>query len=150
MREFLRRGFAVYSHDHLGHGRSDNRFGTFTFDALVGDTAALVQAAPPARTVLVGESMGGNVSVQVALRAPDTVTAVALIAPMLIISEKVKPPAFVIPVLKLAAGLFTEAAVIKSVVDNVFKEEKGAPRVTAIAIVPQRFFASHCVHTHTV
>jgi pimeloyl-ACP methyl ester carboxylesterase len=55
--------------------------GSYTLDAFRGDTAALLDALEFERVVLVGQSMGGGVALQFALRMPRRLTGLVLINP---------------------------------------------------------------------
>lgn len=63
--------------DYRGHGRSDHRGPFLPTDYAADALAALTDAGLP-RAVLVGGSIGGAVSVEIALRAPEQVAGIAL------------------------------------------------------------------------
>ena len=73
--------------DQRGHGETESVGDPpgFTFDALAGDVAALLDTLGVERAVLVGVSMGAGVALALALafaqRDPDRVTALALVRP---------------------------------------------------------------------
>src|SRR5271154_1458477 len=78
-RSFAHHGFAVLAPDFPGHGRSA---GTplSSIAALADWTAALIAAAGAPAARLIGHSMGSLVAVETAVRHPDKVTALGLIA----------------------------------------------------------------------
>jgi lysophospholipase len=85
---FVERGFAVVGLDHRGHGRSGGTRGHCRdFREMTGDLRTLADVAggrwPGLRSVLLGHSMGGLISVLFLAEHPDTVVAAAVTAPAL-------------------------------------------------------------------
>ncbi|XP_037529828.2 monoglyceride lipase [Rhipicephalus sanguineus] len=82
------RGFYVFSHDHVGHGRSEGpRAMIRTFDIYVDDILTHIdmeQAKFPGKPVyLFGHSMGGLLVILVALRRPGGFAGMVVMSPLL-------------------------------------------------------------------
>lgn len=95
VRELNQRGFAVFSHDHVGHGSSTGMRAFFPrFSGLVEDTAAYVNAidaelALSTRTIpkfVVGHSLGGTISLVLTRDNP------AMFKGMVLSSAACEPP----------------------------------------------------------
>lgn len=71
-------GYAI-AVDQRGHGRSDTPDDGYDFATVTDDLALLIAAEGLDRPVVVGQSWGGNVVIELALRRPDAVRAVAAI-----------------------------------------------------------------------
>jgi pyruvate dehydrogenase E2 component (dihydrolipoamide acetyltransferase) len=71
----------VYAVDLPGHGGSGKDVSKGSLEALAAAVLGFMDALCIGRAHLVGHSLGGAVAVQMALDAPDRVTAVTLIAP---------------------------------------------------------------------
>lgn len=67
--------FRVLTWDVRGHGLSRPAHAAFSIDRAVGDLLALLDHLGAAQAILVGHSMGGNISQEVVFRAPDRVRA---------------------------------------------------------------------------
>ena len=76
----LAESFEVICPDNRGVGNSDLGDAELTIDAMAADFETLLDALEIERTVLVGWSMGGFVAQRLAVRAPDRVAALALLA----------------------------------------------------------------------
>jgi pimeloyl-ACP methyl ester carboxylesterase len=76
-----RRAFAL---DLRGHGLSDKPRGAgrYTADALCRDVLDLLDALELGRVDLIGHSLGGAVTLQIALRSPERVRRLVLAAPV--------------------------------------------------------------------
>ena len=61
--------------DLRGHGRSDKPEGGYDFATLVSDLASVIDGLGFDRPVVVGQSTGGNLAVEVAHRHPDRLSA---------------------------------------------------------------------------
>ena len=74
-------GCAVVTYDHRGNGRSARPpLSTMTIEQLADDAAALVARLGLARPAVIGHSFGGFVAQELALRHPDAVGALVLVA----------------------------------------------------------------------
>ena len=73
-------GYRALALDLVGHGLSDKPVirGRYTLDAMVGDVFGALDALGLERATLVGQSMGGRIALEVALRAPERVSALVL------------------------------------------------------------------------
>lgn len=82
-RSLERSGFRVIAYDARGHGRStppdDAR--AYRYGQLVGDLAAVLDAAGVQRALLAGVSMGAHTVVRFALEHPERVAALAIVIP---------------------------------------------------------------------
>ena len=74
-------GYPVVAVDQRSHGRSDRVDGPFDFATLADDLAAVIEQvfAPETDVVAAGQSLGGNVVVELARRHPGKVAGVAFI-----------------------------------------------------------------------
>jgi acylglycerol lipase len=86
-------GFAVHSHDHRGHGRSDGpRAYLERFDYVLEDLDASIDAARSDRPFfLLGHSMGGCVALAYAIRHQDKLDGLALSAPLAVLEAAPAP-----------------------------------------------------------
>ena len=75
------RGYPVVAVDQRSHGRSDRVNGPFDFATLADDLAAVIDGtfAPETAVVAAGQSLGGNVVVELARRHPRKVAGAAFI-----------------------------------------------------------------------
>jgi len=81
LEEWARRsGRAYLRFDYLGHGQSSGRFEDGTIGRWLDDSLAVIDAQTSGELVLVGSSMGGWLSLLVALQRPDRLAGVVLIA----------------------------------------------------------------------
>lgn len=105
---FVPRGYAVYSLDHLGHGKSD---GTRVYVEHFSDFTEplkayldMIQGWQPGKPMfIVGHSMGGLISTAYLLDHQDELKGAVLSAPALKISENISP--ITILMAKLLAGI---------------------------------------------
>ncbi|GIX93316.1 monoglyceride lipase [Caerostris darwini] len=106
--EMVQKGFFVFGHDHVGHGRSDGP------RALINDVHELVEDSlmhiqrirkqyPNLPLFLCGHSMGGAVAVFLAFQVP--VNGMALIAPALAVNPETAT-FFTVTVSKLMSKFF--------------------------------------------
>ncbi|HEX5040182.1 MAG TPA: alpha/beta hydrolase [Candidatus Limnocylindria bacterium] len=72
------RGWRVVAVDLRGHGHSPRFDGPATIADLAQDVAAVIEASAPRADLLVGHSLGGAVSVELAIRRPDLVERLVL------------------------------------------------------------------------
>ena len=73
-------GHAFLRFDYLGHGQSSGRFEDGTIGRWLDDSLAAIDALTTGKLVLVGSSMGGWLSLLVALRRPERLSGLVLIA----------------------------------------------------------------------
>jgi pimeloyl-ACP methyl ester carboxylesterase/DNA-binding CsgD family transcriptional regulator len=74
----LSQGRTLVRYDERGTGLSDRDVGDLSFEAMVGDLEALVDALGLARFALLGMSQGGAISIASAARHPERVSALVL------------------------------------------------------------------------
>src|SRR2546421_6091303 len=67
----LQRSFRILRYDQRGHGDTDAPQGRYTFDLLVDDVVALLDALSIERTHFAGLSMGGVTALGLAKRHPN-------------------------------------------------------------------------------
>ena len=73
------RGVASVAIDQRGHGHSDKPDGGYDFETVTADLVAVIDALGLARPVMVGQSWGGNVVLELAARHPDRVAAIVAV-----------------------------------------------------------------------
>ncbi|HXW24542.1 MAG TPA: 3-oxoadipate enol-lactonase [Xanthobacteraceae bacterium] len=69
----LKRAFRVLRYDQRGHGLTDAPAGRYSFDLLIADALALMDALSIERAHFGGLSMGGATALGLALRHPDRI-----------------------------------------------------------------------------
>ncbi len=74
-----RRGHRAVAVDQRGHGGSDKPDDGYDFATLCRDLASVIAGAGLERPVVVGQSWGGNVVLELGARAPDLVRGVAAV-----------------------------------------------------------------------
>ncbi len=72
-------GHTVVGIDQRGHGRSDTPDGGYDLETAVADLLALVRTLGLSRPVVVGQSWGGNVVLELAWRRPDVARGVVCV-----------------------------------------------------------------------
>jgi pimeloyl-ACP methyl ester carboxylesterase len=72
----------VISYDHRGSGATVARVESITFDHLVDDVFAVLDAHEVERCVLAAMSMGAGIALGAALRAPDRISGLVLANPL--------------------------------------------------------------------
>jgi pimeloyl-ACP methyl ester carboxylesterase len=72
----LERDFRVTTYDQRGHGESSRPTSGYSFGEVTKDLAAVARAVKAKRPVLVGHSYGANVSIDYAVRRPESVASV--------------------------------------------------------------------------
>ncbi|KAK0596682.1 hypothetical protein LWI29_018014 [Acer saccharum] len=102
--------------DHPGFGLSDGLHGYISdFDELVDnviETYTKIKGSPELRSVprfILGQSMGGAVTLKVHLKEPQAWDGVILVAPMCKIAEEMKPPPVVLKALTCLAKVMPKA-----------------------------------------
>jgi pimeloyl-ACP methyl ester carboxylesterase len=73
------RGHPVAAVDQRGHGRSGKPDAGYDFATVVADLLAVIKALDWDRPVVVGQSWGGNVVVELGIAHPDAVRAIATV-----------------------------------------------------------------------
>jgi pimeloyl-ACP methyl ester carboxylesterase len=98
-----RAGHPVLAYDARGHGASSPAGGpeAYTYDELVRDAVAVLDAAGVGRAAVAGQSMGAAAAVALALARPERVRALALLTP----AHLGRPSADLARWDRLAAGL---------------------------------------------
>jgi pimeloyl-ACP methyl ester carboxylesterase len=76
----LARSFEVICPDNRGVGESELGTGDLTIDGMAADLEALLDALELERVPVVGWSMGGFIAQRLAIRSPDRLNAMALLA----------------------------------------------------------------------
>ncbi|KAK9277045.1 hypothetical protein L1049_006584 [Liquidambar formosana] len=109
-------GYGVYALDHPGFGLSEGLHGYIpSFDELVDNVIeqyTKIKGRPELRGLprfILGQSMGGAVTLKVHLKEPREWDGVILVAPMCKIAEDVTPPAAVLKVLTLLSKVMPKA-----------------------------------------
>jgi len=102
------RGFAVYTLDHYGHGKSDGHAGFVErFSVYLDGVGALLEKArdeqPEVPFVLVGHSMGGLIAATYLLENQDAFRACVLSGPALKTDQA--PPALLLALIRLLSKL---------------------------------------------
>ncbi|MFO1540090.1 MAG: alpha/beta fold hydrolase [Chloroflexota bacterium] len=72
-------GYPSVALDQRGHGRSDKPGGGYDYATVCADAAAAIDALGLDRPIVVGQSWGGNVVVELAARHPDRVRGVVAV-----------------------------------------------------------------------
>lgn len=71
--------FSVLRMDTRGHGASDAPGGDYSMGELASDVIAVLQAAHINRAAVAGVSLGGMMAMELAIRAPESVSSLVLI-----------------------------------------------------------------------
>ncbi|XP_056163293.1 caffeoylshikimate esterase isoform X3 [Syzygium oleosum] len=132
-RRFASQGYAVYALDHPGFGLSDGLHGYISsFDELVDNVIeqyTKIKERPEVRGLprfILGQSMGGAVTLKVHLKQPDEWDGVILVAPMCKISDAVRPPEAVVKMLTLMSSILPKAKLFpqKDLAELAFRDLK--------------------------
>lgn len=129
--------FHVYTPERRAHGRTPDVDGPITFDAMAEDTIAFLEAVVGRRAHVVGSSDGAIVGLLVALRRPDLIARLVLVAGVFhfdgwfpqVIDPNIEPPAFL-------ARLYEEVspdgpAHYQAVVDKLARMHSEEPALAA-------------------
>uniref|UniRef100_A0A6C0J3K6 Serine aminopeptidase S33 domain-containing protein n=1 Tax=viral metagenome TaxID=1070528 RepID=A0A6C0J3K6_9ZZZZ len=105
-----------YALEFRGHGKSSGKVGYFkNFDELMSDFERLLEYIkhlhPNIPTYLLGESMGGGMSVKIAILF-EQISGIILLAPMLGVANKIKPKDYLINFLLKIATRFPNVKLI--------------------------------------
>lgn len=76
----LRQGLAFIRFDYSGHGKSGGDFAEGCISSWLVDTLAIIDRIATGKVILVGSSMGGWIALLAALRRPERVRSLLLIA----------------------------------------------------------------------
>jgi pimeloyl-ACP methyl ester carboxylesterase len=98
----LARRFRVYTPERRAHGRTPDVAGPITYEAMAQDTIAFIETVVGRPAHLAGVSDGGIVALYVALRRPDLVHRLVLVASVFhfdgwlshVLDSATEPPAF--------------------------------------------------------
>ncbi|CBI27011.3 unnamed protein product, partial [Vitis vinifera] len=126
-------GYAVYALDYPGFGLSDGLHGYISsFDELVDDVIdhyTKIKGRPELRGLphfILGQSMGGAVTLKAHLKEPSGWDGVILVAPMCKIAEDVTPPPAVLKVLTLLSKAMPKAKLFpqKDLAELAFRDSR--------------------------
>ncbi|XP_010263976.1 PREDICTED: caffeoylshikimate esterase-like isoform X1 [Nelumbo nucifera] len=126
-------GYGVYAMDYPGFGLSEGLHGYIAnFDELVDDVIEQyrnIKGRPELNGLprfILGQSMGGAVTLKVHLKQPDEWDGIVLVAPMCKIAEDVTPPAAVLKILTLASEVIPEAKLFpqKDLAELAFRDAR--------------------------
>lgn len=138
--------FCVYTPERRGHGHTPDVAGPITFDAMAEDTIAFLETVVGRRSHVVGSSDGAIVGLLVALRRPDLIDRLVLVAGVFhfngwlphVIDPSNEPPEFL-------ARLYAEvspdgAGHYRAVVDKLAQMHLEEPTLTTddLGEVPNR------------
>ncbi|XP_038705486.1 caffeoylshikimate esterase isoform X2 [Tripterygium wilfordii] len=124
-------GYCVYALDYPGFGLSGGLHGYIpSFDELVDDVIeqyTRIKGRPELRGLprfILGQSMGGAVTLKVHLKEPREWDGVILVAPMCKVSEDLMPPAAVMKVLTFLSKVIPKAKLLpeRDLAELMFRE----------------------------
>ncbi|XP_023538750.1 caffeoylshikimate esterase-like isoform X2 [Cucurbita pepo subsp. pepo] len=115
-------GYAVYAMDYPGFGLSEGLHGYIpSFDQLVDDVIEQYKkfkGRPELKGLphfILGQSMGGAITLKIHLKEPNLWDGLVLVAPMCKIADDVKPPEPVLKVLSLMSNVMPKAKLLPNV-----------------------------------
>ncbi|KAK4780899.1 hypothetical protein SAY87_017005 [Trapa incisa] len=115
-------GYAIYAIDHPGFGLSEGLHGYIeNFDDVVDNVIEQYRkiiARPEARGLphfILGQSMGGAITLKVHLKDPSGWDGIILVAPMCKIAKDMKPPEPMVKVLTLMSRICPKAKLVPGV-----------------------------------
>ncbi|CAL1374411.1 unnamed protein product [Linum trigynum] len=123
-----KQGYGVYGIDYEGHGKSSGLQGYIqNLDSVVQDCAHhfrnISEDKRGKKRYLMGESLGGAVTLLLHRTMPNFWDGAILVAPMCKIADDVKPPAFVISALTKLSYVIPTWRIVptKDIIDTAFK-----------------------------
>ncbi|XP_076919642.1 caffeoylshikimate esterase-like [Bidens hawaiensis] len=129
----VKAGFAVYGIDNQGHGKSSGMQAYIpSFDDLVTDCSDFFTSICEKKEnkrkmrILLGESMGGAISLLLHLKKPEYWDGAVLVAPMCKMADDIKPPQLVISMLTKLTKIIPTWKIIpgQNFVNIVFRDPK--------------------------
>ncbi|KAL9456749.1 hypothetical protein AB3S75_005888 [Citrus x aurantiifolia] len=126
-------GYGVYALDHPGFGLSEGLHGYIpSFDALVDNVIEIytkIKGRPELQGLpcfILGQSMGGAVTIKAHLKEPRAWDGVILVAPMCKIAEEMTPPPALMKVFVLLSKILPKAKLIplKDLADLAFRDSR--------------------------
>ncbi|EOY00151.1 PREDICTED: caffeoylshikimate esterase isoform X1 [Theobroma cacao] len=126
-------GYGVYAIDHPGFGLSEGLHGyIYSFDELADNVIeqyAKIKERPESRGLpffILGQSMGGAVTLKVHLKDPQGWDGIILVAPMCKISDDVTPPEPVLKVLTFLSKVMPTAKLVpqKDLAELAFRDPR--------------------------
>ncbi|HEY3821251.1 MAG TPA: alpha/beta fold hydrolase [Polyangiaceae bacterium] len=120
--------------DNRGVGRSDKPRGPYRMATLADDVAAVLQAAGIEKAVVVGISLGGMIAQHVALRHPDRVAGLVLLATTAGVPHARLPTARALATLLglPVVGRFRPPAQVGRALARLLLAEKDVPRASEL------------------
>lgn len=126
-RHLTRRGFAVFTVDHYGHGKSDGRMGfverfSIYLDGVDALREKVLAELPSVPMFLLGHSMGGLIAATYLLDNPDVFRGCVLSGPALKTDQA--PPALLVVLVKLLSALAPTLPMIQLDASGVSRDPK--------------------------
>jgi len=89
--EFFAFRYRVIALDLAGHGESGQNRTTWSIQAFGSDVVAVLEAEKVARSILIGNSLGGPVAIEAALIAPDRVIGIVAVDTFHVLDIRIGP-----------------------------------------------------------